>query len=142
MRRRLWKGGPQTFAAAVLLIRLHWEFHLRGKSYVGALTRDAMRTTPTAQTELDALEVDPWRIARAVSRAKRRLPFDSTCLQTALATQRLLARQGVSSAVRVGIDRIDAPAHAWVEVGDLVIDDQGISARFTPFAAPGERANV
>lgn len=139
MRRRLWRGGPQTFAAALLLVRLHWEFRLRGKRHVGALTREAMHVNPTAQTELDALEVDPWRTARAVSRAKRRLPFDSTCLQTALATQKLLARQGVASAVRVGIDRVDAPAHAWVEVGDLVIDDQGISARFMPFAAPGAR---
>lgn len=92
--------------------------------------------------ELQRSGIDPWKTASAVWRAKRRLPFKSTCLQTALATQKLLSHQGVQAAVRVGVRDVSGPAHAWVEVGGLAIDDQGLSGRFLPFAKPGERARA
>jgi hypothetical protein len=91
---------------------------------------------------VDATGVLPWHVARAVWRAKRWLPFHCTCLQTALATQMALDARGISSVVRVGVHSTEADAHAWVEVGDFVLDDQRIASRFSAFelsAAGGER---
>lgn len=135
-------SATQTVLATGLLLQLQWEFRWRGRQGVGALTRQAMRVAPVTLPELQRSGIDPWQTASAVWRAKRRLPFTSTCLQTALATQRLLAHQGVQAAVRVGVRDTDGPAHAWVEVAELVLDDQGLSGRYLAFAKPGERANA
>lgn len=132
----------QTAVAALVLLRLQWDFRVRGRRTVGRLTNAAMRVRPATGAELGDRHVDPWRTASAVWRAKRRLPFTSTCLQTALATQKLLSYQGVPAVVRVGVRDTAGPAHAWVEVGELAIDDQGLSGRFAPFAEPRERARV
>jgi transglutaminase superfamily protein len=63
-------------------------------------------------------------VAWAVTAAGRRLPFKTTCLIEALATDTMLRRRHHESrlcfGVRVNESRLDA--HAWVECeGDLVI---------------------
>lgn len=121
-----------TIVAAGILIRVRLLFR-RGNRAVARVTFDAMRRPATPQAELDARGIETWHTARAVWRAKRLLPFPSTCLQTALATQMLLDRKGVSSTLRVGVVAADADAHAWVEVGDFVLDDQRIAQRFEAF---------
>lgn len=82
---------------------------------------------------LDHAGVEAWHVARAVWRAKRLLPFHSTCLQTALATQMVFDKKGIDSAVRVGVRSTTDDAHAWVEVGNFVLDDQRIASRFSAF---------
>jgi len=100
-----------------------------------------MRRTPATQDELDARNIQAWQVARAAWRAKRWLPVHSTCLQTALATQMLFDRHGVSSVVRVGVQAVEADAHAWVEVGDFVLDDQRIASRFSAFEVASATAS-
>lgn len=104
-----------------------------GNEAVARSTAEAMRRVPATQEALDARNVPAWQVARATWRAKRWLPFHSTCLQTALATQMLFDRRGISSVVRVGVHSTGADAHAWVEVGDFVLDDQRIAGRFSAF---------
>ena len=48
----------------------------------------------------------------------------------------LFAAKGVDAALRIGVGSVAADAHAWVEVGDFVLDDQRISAQFKAFAPP------
>ena len=133
--------GRDTARAAIALIRVR-RLYGKGNAAVAARTAAAMRRTPATQAEVDATGLQPWHVARAVWRAKRWLPFHSTCLQTALATQMALDARGINSVVRVGVQSTEADAHAWVEVGDFVLDDQRIAARFSAFelsAAGGDR---
>ncbi|HEU5208747.1 MAG TPA: lasso peptide biosynthesis B2 protein, partial [Longimicrobiales bacterium] len=61
-------------------------------------------------------------ICHAVRASGRRL-WKSTCLVEALAAQSLLARNGVHSTLRVGIEMEgeEFGAHAWVEVNGQVV---------------------
>jgi hypothetical protein len=108
---------------------LYW----RGNKSVARATAAAMKRTPSSQEYLDTRGVQAWHVARAVWRAKGWLPFHSTCLQTALATQMLFDARGIGSTVRVGVHSLETEAHAWVEVGNFVLDDQRISSRFSAF---------
>ncbi len=69
--------------------------------------------------------------ARALELAVRRAatygPVRTTCLLRAAALQRLLERAGIrGSRLRIGVRRADDlfAAHAWVELGELVLGDQ------------------
>lgn len=132
MARRKAVRSLDTLRAARALVGVRW-LYARGNSGVAARTAVAMRRTPATQDELDAAGVEAWHVARAVWRAKRWLPFHSTCLQTALATQAALDARGVNSVVRLGVHSTESDAHAWVEVGDFVLDDQRIASKFSAF---------
>ena len=126
-----------TGRAAYLLLKLHCLFRVRGQRWVARTTRAGMKVSATPQAELDATGVDAWHTARAVWRAKRWLPLHSTCLQTALATQMLFHAKGAAATVVVGVRSAQSEAHAWVEIGDFVLDDQRLNAGFAAFQAPG-----
>lgn len=122
-----------TMRALLLLARVHWLFRRKGQRGVARATAQAMRKTPSTQGEVDQLGVDAWHVARAVWRAKKLLPMHSTCLQTALATEQLFRAKGLSAAVLVGINQHMPNAHAWIEIGDFLLDDQGITSIFSAF---------
>lgn len=66
------------------------------------------------------------RLARAVDRACRVVPWRSSCLVRALALKRLLRRRGFAGAdLRVGVrrDRDGLSAHAWVECDGEIVGD-------------------
>ena len=80
--------------------------------------------------------------ARALDTAVRRAAaygaLGTTCLIRATALQRLLEREGIRDArLRVGVRSVDGrfAAHAWLELGDMVLGDQPQHVRtFTPTA--------
>jgi hypothetical protein len=57
------------------------------------------------------------QLALAVQRTARRLPFRPTCLEQALALERLLHAAGLDAAVVLGVRRVGRAldAHAWIE---------------------------
>ena len=122
-----------TVRAAWMLLGIQWLYRVRGQRAVAKATNRAMRVAPSPQSDVDARGVDTWQTARAVWRAKRWLPFHSTCLQTALATQKLFEAKGLRATVRVGVADISADAHAWAEIGTFILDDQRIASRFSAF---------
>jgi transglutaminase superfamily protein len=66
------------------------------------------------------------RLALAVERAAENGPIRATCLERAVALDRLLRRHGIERArIRVGVrlDQGQFLAHAWVELGDLILAD-------------------
>jgi hypothetical protein len=135
MRMKKLSRGRDTVLAAMYLVRIRTEYR-RGNKVVARRTATAMARKPATQLELAASGIETWQVARAVWRAKRWLPFHSTCLQTALATQMVFDQRGIASVVRVGIETVEKDAHAWVEVGDFVLDDQRIASRFNAFEMP------
>ena len=122
----------ETMFAFYFLVKVR-RLYRRGNESVARATAEAMRRVPAAQEALDSRNVPAWQVARSTWRAKRWLPFHSTCLQTALATQMLFDRHGIDSVVRIGVQSAEADAHAWVEVGDFVLDDQRIANCFSAF---------
>jgi hypothetical protein len=67
------------------------------------------------------------QLAIAIDRASRFGPFRTTCLVRASALHELIRRDGIgASRIRVGVRMQDGnfAAHAWVELGDLVIGDR------------------
>ncbi|MGE0600103.1 MAG: lasso peptide biosynthesis B2 protein [Dehalococcoidia bacterium] len=135
MTRTKLNRGRDTILAALYLLRIHREYR-KGNAVVARRTAVAMARTPANQSQLASSGIETWHVARSVWRAKRWLPMHSTCLQTALATQMLFDNKGIESVVRIGVASVDADAHAWVEVGDFVLDDQRIASRFNAFDLP------
>ena len=65
----------------------------------------------------------------------RRTPFGHTCLHRSLALQRMLARRGIVTTLRVGLGRKPNlfPGHAWLECdGVIVNDDAEVVSRYVP----------
>jgi hypothetical protein len=67
-------------------------------------------------------DAEARRIGRAVTRVARLLPHEPTCLRQAIATRWMLRRRGIDSEAHLGIVRTEPfEAHAWVTVGDVVV---------------------
>lgn len=122
-----------TVRAAWFLVGIQWLYRVRGQRAAAKATNRAMRVSPSLQADVDVRGVDAWQTARAVWRAKRWLPLRSTCLQTALATQKLFESKGLHATVRIGVINVEDDAHAWAEIGTFILDDQGIASRFSAF---------
>lgn len=77
------------------------------------------------------------RLARAVVRAARLLPFECNCLLRSVTLEYLLNRRGIACELRFGVrEDVNAPefeAHAWVECHGRPLADRGATA-------PGLRA--
>jgi Transglutaminase-like superfamily len=76
-------------------------------------------------------------LARAIGRwqaaAARHLPLKTNCLERSLTLWWQLRRRGIAANLRIGGRKEDGrfEAHAWVEVGGVVLDDS--SGGFEPF---------
>ncbi len=77
------------------------------------------------------------KIARMVSLAGRRSPWRTTCLRQALVLWFLLARRGVATELRLGVEKSetgDFAAHAWVELdGHVLIGGEYVQQRYVDF---------
>lgn len=84
------------------------------------------------------VEASARKLALAISRAAEHGVFRATCLVRAVALERWLRKSGIQGGrVRVGV-RLhggEFAAHAWVELGDLVLGDTEWNVRgFTPLS--------
>lgn len=81
--------------------------------------------------------VDPARTGALMHAAAARLPWTSTCLEQACALVWLLALQGTSARIVIGVSRGTASlhAHAWVEHAGRVVLGAGAGG-FAPLPAP------
>jgi Transglutaminase-like superfamily len=116
-------------ASASLLISHIGLYFLRFES----LHRWATRASRTKQT----LPIS--KLIWAATVGTRIMP-NSTCLVRALATSRLLARNGYKSTLHIGVRRTDGEfeAHAWVEYEGRAIVDTGEALHFTRLCSWGK----
>jgi hypothetical protein len=78
-------------------------------------------------------------IGELVNLAARRSPFPATCLTRSLLLGWMLARRGISSELRIGVQLHQGvfAAHAWVECQGVPVNDQpDIATRFHAFESP------
>ena len=100
---------------------------------VRRVTSVPVASTPTPPPPVDGRDPIVGAVASAVKSASRFVPR-ATCLTQALVAERMLARRGRSSTLRIGVAR-DASgafeAHAWLEHADrVIIGDDGDLERF------------
>lgn len=76
------------------------------------------------------------RVAWAVSRAARWLPWKPVCLPQAVTAQWMLRRSGVPSTLYLGIDPNGSyDAHAWVRAGRVIVTGGPSVQRYAVVAA-------
>lgn len=88
---------------------------------------------PPAWGEIDAVA---WAVAAAAAHHL----YPMRCLARSLVLERLLARRGVPSELRIGMQRDEEGfrAHAWIECfGRPVAEGEGVRGRFASVALPG-----
>jgi len=76
------------------------------------------------------------RIARMVQAASQYSPRRGNCLEQSLVLWWLLRREGMPSALRIGVRKLESEfeAHAWVELDSVVLNDTGdVHQHYVPF---------
>ena len=75
-------------------------------------------------------------VARMVSIAANHGIYRTNCLKKSLATWWLLARRGIQSELKIGVNKDEGEfsAHAWVEYqGNVLVDTADVGKRFSAF---------
>ncbi len=102
--------------------------------YLGELVDPGETVAPAA-----AAPVRPvLDVSYAIQRARRRLPWESTCLMQAIAGRAMLKRRGFHTILYLGV-RLDKQdgfgAHAWLQCEGMVVTGQDVKNSFTPLAS-------
>jgi len=133
MRSRLWMLPRAVLRLTVLGLRLRW-------FGFGSTERWLNARRPIEPSEFgsadDAVRAADW--VRAVERAARLSPRKPACLTRSLTLWSLLRDEAISSRVCVGARQVHSGllAHAWVEYGGQVLnDDLDIACRFPPLGS-------
>lgn len=83
--------------------------------------------------------VEAVRVARAIRRAARHVPFRAACLQQAFAAVLMLRHRGVPATVRLGLAReaslATLRAHAWSCCGETPVTGVELAQDFVPIAS-------
>ncbi|MDV7141321.1 lasso peptide biosynthesis B2 protein [Tropicimonas sp. TH_r6] len=127
MSRQDWRD---LFAAIHELWRANRTLRRKGLS---ELVPDQSVAHCRSEVETEALLS---RVSVAVERAARHVPWRSSCLVQAQAAQSWLAREGIASQIRFGLDETQSgpfEAHAWLLADGRVITGGEIS-HYTPFS--------
>ena len=92
---------------------------------------------PDATQPLGQARIETAReIARIQQAVSRHLVFNASCLEQSLVLWWLAARRGIPAELRIGARKQAGrfEAHAWVELGNLVLNDSGEAhLHFAPF---------
>ena len=132
-RRRVTEAVASLILAAILLRILPFR---RVASILGD-------TTTGSESAMLGHRETAAAVARAVARAHRGLPWQSTCLVQALAGRLMLGRRAVPCTVHFGVEKSDTPhgfaAHAWLCAADIMVTGEAPSPRYTPIAAFAHR---
>ncbi|MDQ4145918.1 MAG: lasso peptide biosynthesis B2 protein [Actinomycetota bacterium] len=94
--------------------------------------------TPASATSLSQ---DPQRsiqVSAAVDAGFHMIPVAPTCLRRSVTLMRELNRLGLAAAVHIGVRNVDGnvEAHAWVQAGDVVLnDDPKVTETYVELAA-------
>lgn len=97
---------------------------------------------PPKEVEHSQKEIDVY--ASLFSAVARRWPLPLKCLGRSVALCWLLRARGIDAAVHIGVRKDDAAldAHAWVQIGELVINEtDGVADRYTRVMPNHSRAN-
>lgn len=93
----------------------------------------------TLHTGLDDHDVErSLAVSEAVDAGLGLVPMAPTCLRRSVTLARELDRLGLAAAIHIGVRHVDGAveAHAWIQVGDTVVnDDPDLVDTYTELAA-------
>jgi len=79
------------------------------------------------------------RIGWAIERVSKIVPWNSVCLDQALAAQRMLSRRGIGGVLYLGVAKDEEgrglKAHAWLKCGDRFVTGRKGHGEFTVVSA-------
>jgi hypothetical protein len=104
-----------TSRAAIRLVAVHIRLLLKGWPDTYAAAQSRLESSPRPLPS-DNPGMRAQRIATLVDAIAARLPF-ATCLRRSLVLWELLAQEGISSEIQLGVQRLPegkVEAHAWV----------------------------
>jgi hypothetical protein len=105
-----------------------------------------MRASASEERSIRADDVQrAYQYARIVRVAADHHVVSARCLHQALVVHQWLLAEALPSELRIGVRRLDGQfgAHAWVELGSHVIDEQAAEvAKFTPLSRPWGRTEA
>ncbi len=101
---------------------------------VVAKQRARTRRLPTRALEANLPAL--IKIAKAFDASERLLPSNNKCLRRSLAMAAYLAHRGIAANLVIAVKMRPFAAHAWTQVGDIIINDHIDNVRpFTPILA-------
>jgi hypothetical protein len=108
-----------------LFLKAYWnlalfDFYIAGGDFAALYSR--VRNCPV-NTDTPSAEVVE-RICSAVNMACIWYWKEALCLQRSATTTCLLRRHGVAAQMVIGAQQLPFKAHAWVEIGDCVVNDK------------------
>lgn len=133
--RALPPAERRTFIAAVLLMPVAW----LGLKFFGLARMQKLLAVKPSSTLAIVRLPEVQALGSLVNMAARRSPFPTTCLTRSMLLGWMLARRGVSSELRIGVqlDQGVFAAHAWVEWQGVPVNDQpDVATRFHAFESP------
>lgn len=146
--RRIWVASPRLSDLAKFVRQLLSS--TRGSAWRGAsdglrvayvLKRRGVRSLVPTQPRLGgAADVErATRVVAAVDVGMGMLPISATCLRRSITALRELERLGLQAQLHIGVRRAGSAniqAHAWLQIGDVVInDDVAITRTYVELAA-------
>jgi len=115
---------------------------LRGYRRARALLQ-RLASRPRVAAGADANAIAGARhLGRLVSIAAARGPYRAQCLTRSLLLEALLRRRGLEPELHFGTrrERSQLHAHAWVTLGEAVVNDRDdVAERYPAMTAPGQR---
>ena len=130
-------------ASMVLLPLIAIGLKAKGYKWTHAFLADHRPGRSLNSTPEDTQLKEAQQLARMVSIASSNGAYHACCLKKSLLTWWLLARRGIKTELRIGVNNNpgDFKAHAWVEYqGKVLHDPTDIGAQFSAFSSlPGHR---
>jgi hypothetical protein len=111
-------------AIAFAIARSYWMLKRHGLHGALQKLRQLKKTAPSRDVVQTAHAIEKAKIAAdMVALCARCLPFRHQCLEASLAASMYLLSARVNVDFKIGVQRYDFLAHAWIEVGGQVIGD-------------------
>lgn len=128
-------AGPRERAGAFEIARYRVEvslrLRLRGLGATVATWRTVKSRLAASHLHLDYQYA--CAAARGYASARVQLPWRRLCVPDSLALARFLWRRGVPAEVYFGVRLDPFAAHAWVQLGDMILSDNvNVVADYTP----------
>lgn len=108
------------------------------QSYLADHVPDRPLSTHPEDTQLKEAQ----QLARIVSIASSNSAYKASCLKKSLLTWWLLARRGIETELRIGVNNNsgDFKAHAWVEYrGEVLAEQADMGEQFSAFSSLSEK---
>lgn len=137
--KQRWQGRRMVAEAAIWLLICVLALRLLPFRHVARLLigKAAEAESPLPSPSVPLASPEPWQVARAVTRASERVPFEALCLPQAMAAKIMLGMRGHSTILHLSVQmgkETGIAAHAWLTSENVCVIGGGVPAGQTEIA--------